>query len=213
MLIQSLNSHPNIAADYEIFGKLHGQSESDILARAFAKQPFYVRAKGFKIFYYHPQDSADSPIWDMLQAIDGLHLIHLKRRNILHALVSSRVAYTTGIYGVRSEREAATYQNALPKVRFTAEELERDFRQTRDWEREGAARFADKPSLDVDYEAMVSDLPGQFRRITDFLGVAPRAPRTDFKRQRTCSLWDMVENYRGLKDHFAATEWGTFFDE
>ena len=213
MLIQSLNSHPNVAADYEIFAKLNGRSESDILARAFAKQPFYIQAKGFKIFYYHPQDATDSPVWDMLQGVDGLHVIHLKRRNILHALVSSRVAYTTGIYGVRSEREVQAYQNALPKVRFTAEELERDFSQTRNWEAEGAARFADKPCLEVDYEGMASDLSAEFRRITDFLGVAPRPPRTDFKKQRTRSLWDSVENYQELKERFSATEWAAFFDE
>ncbi len=67
MLIQSLNSHPNIAADYEIFGKLNGESEKTILDRSFSKQPFYIKAKGFKIFYYHPQDADSSPIWRCLR--------------------------------------------------------------------------------------------------------------------------------------------------
>ncbi len=213
MLIQSLNSHPGIAADYEIFAKLSGRAEADILDRAYGRQPFYIQAKGFKIFYYHPQDATGSPVWDMLQAVEGLHVIHLKRRNILHALVSSRVAYQTGIYGVRSDREAARFQEAVPQVRFTPEELERDFRQTRQWERDGAARFAGKPILDVDYEDMVADLPGQFRRITDFLGVAPRPPRTDFKKQRTRSLWDTVENYGELRSNFRGSVWEHFFDE
>jgi len=213
MLIQSLNSHPRIAADYEIFGKLDGRREEDILAHTFSKQPFYISAKGFKIFYYHPQDKTDSSVWEMLQSIDGLHVIHLKRRNILNALVSSRVAYQTGIYGVRSKREAETYKKDLPTVCFTPEELERDFNQTLQWERDGAALFSDKPMLAVEYEAMTANLHSEFRRITDFLGVSPRAPRTDFKKQRTRSLRESVSNYDELKMHFKGTQWKDLFVE
>lgn len=213
MLIQALDAHPQIAADYEIFSRLRGRRAADILARAYRRQPFYIRAKGFKIFYYHPQDAPGSPVWDMLAAVEGLHVIHLRRRNILHALVSSRLAYQTGIYGVRSDREAAEYRDALPVLRFTPEELERDFQQTRNWEREGIARFDGRPRLDVSYEDMTADLPGQFARITDFLGVPPKPPHTDFKKQRTRPLRDTVENYDTLKTHFQGTEWTAFFDE
>lgn len=213
MLIQALDAHPHIAADYEIFSRLRGRREADILARAYGRQPFYIRAKGFKIFYYHPQDARDSAVWDMLAGVEGLHVIHLRRRNILHALVSSRLAYQTGIYGVRSDKDAAQYRDSLPTVRFTPDDLERDFQQTRSWEREGIARFDGRPRLDVTYEDMTADLPGQFARITDFLGVAPRAPHTDFKKQRTHPLRDIVENYGTLKAHFQGSEWGVFFDE
>ena len=213
MLIQSLNSHPRIAADYEIFARLGDRDEQGVLAGCFSKQPFYISAKGFKIFYYHPQDRDHSPIWDMLAAVDGLHVIHLKRRNILHALVSSRIAYQTGTYGVRSDKEAQSYQNAVPTVHFTVEDLERDFAQTREWEQEAAARFSDKPILDVAYEDTATQLPEEFRRITDFLGVAPRLPRTDFKKQRIRPLSESVENYAELKAHFQGTQWEAFFDE
>lgn len=213
MLIQALDDHPQIAADYEIFSRLRGRREADILARAYGRQPFYIRAKGFKIFYYHPQDKADSNVWDLLAAVEGLHVIHLRRRNILHALVSSRLAYQTGIYGVRSEKEAAQYRDALPTVTFAPEELERDFQQTRAWERAGVARFAGRPILDVTYEEMTADLPGQFARIADFLGVASRPPHTDFKKQRTRPLRDTVENYGALKAHFDDSEWGGFFED
>jgi LPS sulfotransferase NodH len=213
MLIQALDAHPHIAADYEIFGRLRGRREADILARAYGRQPFYIRAKGFKIFYYHPQDAPGSPVWDMLAAVERLHVIHLRRRNILHALVSSRLAYQTGIYGVRSAKEAAKFGNSLPTVSFTAEELERDFQQTRTWEREGIARFEGRPTLDVTYEDMTADLPGQFTRITDFLGVVPRPPHTDFKKQRTRSLRETVENFDSLLEHFRGTEWEVLFDE
>ena len=140
MLIQSLNSHRNIAADYEIFGKLNGESEKEILDRSFGKQPFYIKAKGFKIFYYHPIDAEGSPIWDMLLSVKDLRVIHLQRRNILHVLVSSKVAHTTGVYGVRSDEEHSDYSRRTSAVRLSRESLER-LRRTRDWEKAGATMF------------------------------------------------------------------------
>jgi len=213
MLIQSLNSHPRIAADYEVFAKLYDRSEEEILDRTYGRQPFYIRAKGFKIFYYHPQDAEGSPVWELLQAVEGLHVIHLKRRNILNALVSSRVAYQTGVYGVRNEREASQYGDTLPTVRFTPKELEDDFIRNREWEVWGARTFADKPSLDVVYEDIAANLTGEVGRVVTFLGLIPHVPHTDFRKQRTRSLWDTVENYGDLKAHFQGTEWEGFFGE
>lgn len=211
MLTQSLNSHPRVAADYEIFAKLRGRTEREILDRAFGRQPFYICAKGFKIFYYHPQDAECSQVWDMLAAIEGLHVIHLKRRNILEALVSERLAYVTGVYGVRTEQEAAAYRRSIPKVQFTVEGLERGFRRTRQWERDGIARFSGRPIIEIEYEQLVADMPGQFRRITDFLGVSPRPARTDFKKQGKRNLRKIVRNYDELAAAFADTEWAPFF--
>lgn len=213
MLIQSLNSHPNISADYEIFAKLSGRTEKSILDKSFGKQPFYIKAKGFKIFYYHPQDASGSSIWDMLCSIEGLHVIHLKRRNILHALVSSKVAYTTGVYGVRSDKERAKYLRKISPVRFSAENLGVEFRQTENWEQAGDTRFRDHPILDVYYEDLVARFNQEFRRVTEFLGVEYRTPKTDFKKQRTSSMREIVANYDELKDEFSGTEWERFFED
>jgi len=213
MLIQALNSHPNIAADYEIFGKLYGEAEESILEGCFSKQPFYVQAKGFKIFYYHPQDAEDSPVWDMLTAMENLHVIHLKRRNLLHVEVSSRVAYTTGIYGVRSEKEHADYQKKLSPVQFSYDGLLRLFKQNRDWEMTGADRFAGHAMIEVCYEDMAAQFDCEYRRVLAFLGIEYRPPRIDFKKQRTKHMRNQVENYDELKARFAGTEWESFFDD
>jgi LPS sulfotransferase NodH len=213
MLMQALNSHPNIAADYEIFGKLHGESEESILDRSFGKQPFYIRATGFKIFYYHPQDAEDSPIWNMLTDMEDLHVVHLKRRNLLRAEVSSRIAYTTGIYGVRSKKESAQFQNAISAVRFSPEDLDRLFTQNRRWEQDAAERFAGHPLMEVVYEDMVANFEGEYRRVLEFLGLGYRPPRTDFRKQGAKSLRDLVMNYDDLKRSFIGTAWEDYFDE
>ena len=213
MLIQTLNAHPDIAADYEIFGKLRGETEESILSGCFGKQPFYIKAKGFKIFYYHPQDAEDSPIWDLLADMEDLHVIHLKRRNLLHVEVSSRVAYTTGVYGVRSEKEYSVYQKKLSPVKFSHDDLLRLFKQNQDWETTGAGRFTGHPMIEVCYEDMIAQFDNEYRRVLAFLGIEYRPPRTDFKKQRTKSMRDLVEHYDELKSSFVGTEWERFFDD
>jgi len=213
MLIQALNAHPHIASDYEIFGKLCGQTEKSILEKCWSKQPFYIRAKGFKIFYYHPQDTEESAIWDLLTAQKDLHVIHLKRRNLLHVEVSSRVAYTTGVYGVRSKKEYSNYQKKLSPVEFSHDDLVRLFKQNRDWERAGASRFGAHPMMEVCYEDMAGQFDEEYRRVLTFLGIDYRPPRVDFKKQRTKSMRDLVKDYDALKAGFAGTEWEEFFDD
>jgi LPS sulfotransferase NodH len=213
MLVQMLNSHPNIAADYEIFGKLHGKSEQNILDKSFTKQPFYIKAKGFKIFYYHPQDGDPETVWSLLQPMKDLYVVHLKRRNMLRTLVSSRVAYTTGVYGVRSEKEDAEYRKKLKPIIYDAENLREHFQQTRAWEKSGEEMFRNHPMISVDYEDLVSQRDQTFQKVTDFLGVDYRRPKTDFKKQITQKLQDVLENYGQLKTEFIRTEWEWFFDE
>ena len=213
MLMQVLNSHPNIVADLEIFANLKGRSEKSILDRCFGRQPFYIKARGFKIFYYHPQDAAGSPIWDMLAGMDGLHVIHLKRRNILHTAVSSKIAYATRIYGVRSESQEASYKEKLKAINITVDQLDHEFSRTRKWEKEGAEKFAGHPMIDVFYEDVAANRDAEFERITSFLGLPYRKPATSLRKQRTDSMRDLVSNYDALKAHFSTTEWADFFDD
>jgi len=213
MLIQMLNSHPHIAADYEVFGKLFGNSEQEILDKTFSRQPFFIKAKGFKIFYYHPQDAENSSIWQTLEEMDGLYVIHLKRRNILHALVSSRVAYTTGVYGIRSDKEFSEYEKKLAPVTYSEAELREGFEQTRGWEEEGDARFSHHPKITVYYEDLVNEPARVFREITDFIGVEFHAPKTDFRKQSARSTRGNLANYDDLKSAFYDTPWQGFFDE
>src|SRR5690606_26460474 len=102
LLISFLNSHPNIRARGEMFARLNGKNCKDVLARGFARQPFYVKATGFKIFYYHPMDDDSGHVWDVLAELDDLRIIHLKRRNILRTLISRKIADTQGVWKASS---------------------------------------------------------------------------------------------------------------
>jgi len=87
-----LRSHPAVCAWGESFGRIGGQREDLLLAGIFSRYPERVRGVGFKIHYNHPVDVRHPQIWQLLAEMDGLHVIHLKRRNLLRTIVSSQIA-------------------------------------------------------------------------------------------------------------------------
>lgn len=213
LLISLLNSHPNVYAEGEILSELNGKNYKDILAKAFGKQPFHVKAKGFKIFYYHPIDDKHSGIWDTLSSIDDLHIIHLKRRNILHTLISRKVASIRDIWVVKSTNWHSGADRNEITVNFSIDELSEGFEQTRRWEQEGDDIFKKQPLISIYYEDLVNHREQTFRKITEFLGVRYILPKTNLKKQNTKSMRDTVTNFEALKSAFSETEWHSFFDD
>lgn len=210
MLNTFLNSHPNIHAEWEIFHTLNGRNYKDILAKAFSKEPYYIKAKGFKIFYNHPLDDESNDIWDNLMDMDNLSVIHLKRRNIFRTLISWKIANIQDVWSVTSSDRNTSKNKA---VTFTAKELEEGFEQTRMWKKCGDEMFKNNPLVSVYYEDLVNDPEDIFGQITDFLGVRYVQPKTNLKKQNPERLRDLVMNYDDLKSAFYETEWQSFFEE
>ena len=73
--------------------------------------------------------------------------------------------------------------------------------------------FADHPRHEVIYEQLTRDLPGELRRIQEFLGVPyePVNPGTEKRPSRTLAA--QIANYTELKDYFRATPAAAFFTE
>lgn len=211
MLISFLNSHPNLRAEGEIFSKLNGQNYKDVLAKAFSKQPYYIAAKGFKIFYYHPLDDESNVLWKDLMILDNLCVIHLKRRNIFRTLISRKLAGIQDVWRVPSSESLNAANNNA--VTFTPEELEEGFKQTREWEKQGDEMFRKNSMASVYYEDLVNDPEGAFLKITDLLSVHYLHPRTNLRKQNPERLRDLVINYDELKSAFSGTEWQPFFEE
>jgi LPS sulfotransferase NodH len=211
LLLSFLNAHPNVRSDREILHTLHGRDPIDIIARSFGREPRHVKAKGFKVFYYHPNGESGTRVWDHLEAMDGLHVIHLTRRNILRTLISQKIATRQGVW--KTDRPLSTTTVENKQVSFTVEELTKGFERTREWEREGEHRFRAHPLLPVTYEDLRADPGGTFRRVTDFLGVPPAEPHTDLVRQNPESVRELVANYDELAEAFRGTEWASFFDD
>jgi hypothetical protein len=192
---------------------LNGRSYKDILDKAFGKQPFHVKAKGFKIFYYHPLDDKYGGIWDTLSSIDDLHIIHLKRRNILQTLISRKLAGIRDVWFVNSTDWLSGADRNEITVTFSVDELNEGFEQTRRWEQDGDDIFRKQPLISIYYEDLVNHQEHVFRQITEFLGVRYIPPKTNLKKQNTKAMRDTVTNFDELKSAFVATEWRSFFDD
>ena len=210
MLLSFLNSHPNVYAGGEIFGRLNGRNHTKILAAAFGKQPRYIKARGFKIFYYHPIDDKKSNIWNDLVNMNDLHVIHLKRRNILRTLLSRKLAETNDVWLTTNSGSKDSVSSK--QVFFTVKELTEGFEQTRQWEQNGDDMFRDHNVLSVYYEDLVCDADSNFNKLTDFLGVVYVKPQTNLKRQNPERICDLISNYEELRVAFTGTQWQTFFE-
>ena len=211
LLISMFNSHPSVYAEGEIFSWLKGRSEKQILNRIFASYPGYIKAVGFKIFYYHPQDDDSGIIWQLLQNLDDLHIIHLKRKNILRTLLSRRIAGITDAYRYDLQKQG---KNGRKKTcRFSEDELRAGFEQTRNWEIKFAKLFSNRSMIDVYYEDLVCNPNLEFNKIADMLKIKSYSPRTYLKKQNPEKAIELIENYTTLKAKFSDTQWACFFED
>lgn len=212
LLNSLLNSHSEVISDGEVFSKLDGRGYNKVLAEVFSRQPFFIKAKGFKIFYYHPMGDENSGIWDALQSFDDLYVIHLKRENILETLVSRKIAGIKNVWTETSNKKSSELNRDI-SVSFTIEELEEGFTQTRAWEVMGDRRFSNHRLLSLSYEELVNNRSSTFRKITSFLDIKFIEPKTTLVKQGRRSMRDIIENYDILKSAFSKTEWAWMFDD
>jgi len=177
--------------------------------RVFGAQPVGVSAVGFKLFYYHARDNAWQVIWPYLQARQEVRIVHLTRRNLLRTFVSERIAKQTRVWSIRDDIQA--HRNV--SVELDHAELELAFSATRAQEQSCAEYFAGHPVLELTYEALATNTTHEMERVQAFLGVAPRLLLAETRKQARMPLAHMVTNYPALKERFASTPWGGFFDD
>ena len=208
LLLSFLNAHPEIFAEGEIFARLRGRDPIARLESAFGRQPRRIKAKGFKLFYYHPLDVKADQLWSRLAEVNDIRVIHLTRENVLRTLLSRKIAGIQDAWtGTRFDAVGAESK----RVEFTVQELEEGFALTRKWERDAASRFRDHPVLSISYEGIVTRPSEVLSQICAFLEVRPQELRTSLRRQNPESLRELVRNYDELKSAFASTEWESYF--
>lgn len=211
MLTSFLNSHPNIYAMGEVFSWLNGKRYENVLNKVFSRQPANVKAVGFKIFYYHPQDDPSCGIWNELMNMRELRLIHLKRRNILRTLLSRKIAAKRDIWSATNG--VARVDVDAKKVEFKVDELREEFERTRAWEEEYDKMFSTHPIVVVYYEDLVERPEMAFRWITDMLGLPHHKPKTALVKQNPEKLSQLIVNYEEVKQAFSGTQWESYFED
>ena len=259
MLVRALNSSAHIrcfgevfnaAVDFVPFGvegfddfraserALRDRNSAAFLAaRVFGDAPSAVRASGFKLLY--GQERRVEGLMQALLEIDGLHMLHLRRRNYLRTAVSLKIAETTGVW-VQGEQNVVAMSNALRAARHplrAASALAKRFRvrgssgpaarapvtltrkectdvfdfiETQEVFYENA--FEAHPRWTLYYEDIMERPEREYRQVLMFLGLDPEDLSITTRKQNPEPLRELVANYDELRQAFAGSRYAAFFD-
>jgi LPS sulfotransferase NodH len=211
MLLSMLRSHPSVLVRGEVFARVKPEAIHPTVVHTLqGRVPRRIGAAGCKVFYYHPLGDRSGDLWRELDAISDLHVVHLRRRNVLRTIVSREIA------DQRDDWLQTRPQEAVPAARkrvvMTVEQVRNGVDRIEGLEREAVQRFANGPLLEVGYEDLVSSPTQEFRRITDFLCVAPADPAGKTLRQNPEPLSALLVNYDELKAAFRGTNVEVWLD-
>jgi LPS sulfotransferase NodH len=146
-------------------------------------------------------------VWDFLRADRSLAVIHLKRRNLLHTLISLKMAFRTRQWWNLNGGPQATLT-----LHLDPEECNRYFQMLDAFAAEADRAFAEHPKIDVIYEDLAAKQEVMLQHIFTFLNVAQEPVATRMKKQSLLSPRETVTNYSQLKDHFRNTRWAMLFE-
>jgi LPS sulfotransferase NodH len=145
--------------------------------------------------------------WDALIADRSLQIIHLRRPNLLHTLISLKMAFKTDQWWSLKDgaREVTT-------VCLTPDECQRYFQQVDAAASRADAAFAHHEGLSVTYDELTEARDDVLARIFAFLDVPNMPVSTILKKQLHAPPRDLVEGYGQLRDYFRDTRWHFFFE-
>lgn len=208
LLMRLLASHPGVYVEEETFQKVGRKPIRLILGRIYSSKPRNIKAAGFKILYTQPLDRKDSKVWDLLTEDSKIHVIHLKRRNVLRIVASRKIALKTGEW----TRKTGSANDRKKLVRIEKEELIKKIEEVSNWEREHAERFKDHPVLDVYYEDLANDRENTMQTVLKFLKLEDAPLATTLRKQNPEHLSKLIENYEELKEEFKGTPYAPWFE-
>lgn len=179
-----------------------------ISQQLFRRYPKETAAVGFKLFYYHAQQPNWQPIWTYLQAQTDIHIIHMKRHNILQTHLSRKRAELTGSWvNTTGQKEQS------PPLRLDFAECLVDFQDTRAYEAQFDQFFTHHPKIELIYEELAADYGTQMQRVQQFLHIPLHTVKPGIYKQSYKSLSQTISNYQELKEQFAGSPWECFFTE
>ncbi len=252
MLAQALDSSPCITCFGEIFNRqidfigfnvagYDNYSGDDIALRdrdleqflrrrIYCPHPRGTSAVGFKLLYVH--------VWgfrgllDRLLADTDIRVLHLRRRNLLRMLISTRIAQKTGVWIEQPRLTPANLRTALRhpmrviarlrrplrrpnasqiKVTVTEQQCLRFFSRIEETVGHFDRFFADHPKHTLFYEDMVDHRDDVLARAQEFLGVRPAPLTVGTRKQNPEPLQELIANYDELRRAFRDTDYAAFF--
>lgn len=219
LLASSLRSNPEVLCYGELFNnalpekilweyprrfdwyakRLRNKSTSRFLSK-YVYRESQAKAVGFKLFTYHGHYMWQD-IWDVMESVEGLRVIHLKRENLLRQYLSTVIAEATSEWVKKTDQQITVKLDPGETIKY--------FQQIRDWEHMRDDRLQANARLDISYEQLRNQYNETMAKVQDFLGVNHRKTRPTTSKQSR-GLSDSIENYGELATALAGTEWERF---
>ncbi len=193
LLVSLLNSHNQLRIYGEKFNRVNKKSSRKIYKEIFPKKA--LKKIGFKIFYFHPQDSENDEIWDIINRDKSIKIIHLQRRNLFKAHVSSKIAFKTDKWSNKSKKKIPIDQK---RVNLDFKELMEYINSTHNFIKKTNESYKDHPIIEVFYEDLIKDKQDELNRIFDFLEVEPMQVKSSLRKQNTEKISDLVLNFEEI---------------
>lgn len=210
LIDHSLRGHPHVISDGEILNWKLGRNINWIISNIYSLKPKKIKAVGFKIFYYHPQDDDSGEVWEILRSIDNLKVIHLKRKNKFATYLSRAIAGQTKVWSTSKNNNK---QGPVKKITLDPKEIKSDFKRIEKFEKQFDEMFSKNDFLEVYYEELLHDFLPTIEKIQKFIEVPFHSVKSSLRKQGSKNLAEKVENYQELIDYFADTQWVQFFQK
>jgi len=175
----------------------------------YRKASIKTKAIGFKIFYYHAQNPEWIPVWEYLQQLKDLHVIHLTRQNRLATYLSTCIAQETKVWSVRTGGKTTVHDSMYVKY----EDCLEFFEKTEELENHANLFFKNSKKLEITYENLSANIDAEMESVQNFLGVDQQSVKPASYKQNVKPLSDGIVNYSELKEKFSGSPWFKYFEE
>jgi len=208
LLLSLLNNHPQIRALGEKFSRLGNKNTKLIFNEIFPKKS--TKTIGFKLFYYHPIDSEDKSIWEILKNDTNFKIIHLQRKNVLRTHISELIARKLDLWTDRGRSEIGLVKK---KININVDEFYRVLEKNEKHIEKVKNQFQQHKMIDVFYEDLVDNRSKTMERVFDFLNVSNYDSKTDLLKQNPEKMNDLIMNHEELVEKLINSKYSFMLEE
>jgi hypothetical protein len=207
MILTALASRADLRVYDQVIGPafLDGATGKQVLEHVFDRSPDHTRATILPVAWFNARECFPG-FWEELQE-RRVHVIHMRRRNLLRRYVSRELARTTGSWIAIQPAEASR------TVTIDAVSCRLFVEHERRAEAMAASFFAEHDQLDLYYEDLIRDYDRQLERVQTFLGVVPQRLRPSCHKQARNPLSELVRNYSELRHAWEKTPWADWLSD
>lgn len=211
LLMDYLNSHPQILALGEEFRDLNGKSCREIWSKTFCNRRG-LKCVGFKLFYHHPRNRIDQNVWKFIEEDKNVVIIHLTRKNILRSYISKQIGLKTKKW---TEHIQSTESFKIEEKKITIdiegciqnlEDIEQMIKKTNE-------KFRSHKVIPIEYEQMVGNREKELNKIFEIMKLEHHTPKSVLRKHNPEALPDLVSNYKELELFLANKGKAHYLDE